>query len=125
MIHPSPNIQLMLGAALFLAPPVLSAQVVQTQIKEKAGGLWKGFMNLFKSSPSPKPSPDDVTITEVVIDSPLGVHKVVTALMAFFSNRNDSNGVTLASAIGQHMYEANAGWMNAPVKDNPEKVSTK
>lgn len=120
----TPNQMMLLGAALFGSPIALSNDKVKAWVKDKTGGFFttlgtavKKVFGMGKTTVTPLVAPAP---SGIVIDSPLAVHQIVTPLMAFFAQQQDKDGVDLAGAVGQHMYDRSAKWMSAGVTAKPE-----
>jgi hypothetical protein len=63
-----------------------------------------------------EPTPKVTPYKPPCIENPTEVHQAATALMVYFSKQQDTTGVQLAAAVGQHMYDQSAKWMTQPTQ---------
>jgi hypothetical protein len=99
------NTQMMIGVGLVIA--ALFGQKIFSSIN--FSGIKSGLSKLNPFSGSTSSS-----------TSTTNVHGLVASLMDYFTTRTDSQGLSLAVAVGQHIYQQQADEMSKKIKhDSP------
>jgi hypothetical protein len=98
MFNLTPDQTVLAGVGIAGAMLATFHPAVEAKIKSFLSSAWARLSGANKPVPSVTPSGGELV-------SPNDVHILVTQLVAYFSKKNDPEGVKCAARIGTHVYE--------------------